>query len=129
MITKSIPSYLYILSVSTLSLVHFFESSHYKTFGAKSLLFIKKGWNSNKGVTSCKLRVTIYCTSCKLLFIYELRVTIYCISYEFLFTFELRVITYCTSYEVIFTYELRVTIYCTSYVLFLYMSYELLFII
>ena len=63
--------------------------------------------------TSYELRVTIYCTSCELLFIYELRV----------FTYELRVITYCTSYELILTYELRVTIYCKSYKLNL--PYEL----
>ena len=63
----------------------------------------------------CKLRVNTYCTSYELPFRYELRVITYCRSYELLFTYKLRVITYCRTYELLFTYELRVTIYYTSY--------------
>ena len=66
-------------------------------------------------VTSYELRVTIYCTSCELLFTYELVVITYCTSYELIFKYELRVTIYCTSYKLNLSYELRVTIYCTSW--------------
>ena len=45
----------------------------------------------------------------------ELRVTIYCKSYELLFIYELRATIYCTSYKLNVSSELRVTIYYMSW--------------
>ena len=61
-----------------------------------------------------ELRVAsyFYCTSYKLLFVYELRVTVYCTSYELLLTYELQVTVYCTSYELLLLHKLRVIVYC-----------------
>ena len=71
-------------------------------------------------VASYKLRVTIHCTSYKLLFTYELRATVYCINYELLFTYKLRVTIYCTSYELNLSCELRVSTYNVDCLKYLY---------
>ena len=76
-----------------------------------------------------ELPVTVYRTSCKLLFTYGLRVTVCCTSYALHLLQELPVNVYLTSYKFLFIvrvasssllHELRVIAYC--------MCYELLFI-